>query len=186
MRILALLALCMGALTAHAGDVPQTETYEGAVAKWATYQDVARWLQDHFKFDNERLNDILQRTRQNGPSGLLARSARGTFQLQSGYCTDAAAFAIQSLNRVNPDYKARYIFIKNRFGQPHHWVAGFIDNGKIMVMDYGAASEWRGMAGVHGPYESLDEYAEFVNSLRLPKFSAESAQWRTEFPGQQD
>lgn len=169
-----------------AASVASQGAYEAAISKWSSYQDVANWLKANFAFDHGRLNTILLRTRQNGPAGLLARGASSTYDMKSGYCTDAAAFAIQSLNRINPDYKARYIFIKNRFGQPHHWVAGFQVDGKIMVMDYGASSEWGGMNGVHGPYDSLDQYAEFLNSLRITRFSPESVEWKSIFPGQQD
>lgn len=161
-------------------------TYASTVARWNSYNDVAEWLRSNFKFDNGRFNSILLRTRQNGPSGLLARTADGTFQQKSGYCTDAAAFAIQSLNQLNPDYKAKYIFIKNRFGQPHHWVAGFMVDGKIMVIDYGASAEWGSMNGIHGPYDSLNQYADFLNSLRIARFAPESVEWRSVFPGQQD
>lgn len=176
------------AADAGAGDTAgaQGASYEAAMATWTSYQDVAGWLRSHFKFDHARLNLILQRTRQNGPSGLLARSASATYQNPSGYCTDSAAFAIQSLNQIKPDYNARYIFIKNRFGQPHHWVAGFMVDGKIMVLDYGAAAEWAGMNGVHGPYDSLEQYAQFIAGLRIAKFSPESVEWRSVFPGQQD
>lgn len=161
-------------------------SYASTVAQWHSYTDVAEWLRGNFKFDQGRLNSILQRTRQNGPSGLLARTAAGTFKQRSGYCTDAAAFAIESLNQLRPDYAAKYLFIKNRFGQPHHWVAGFMVDGKIMVIDYGASAEWGGMNGVHGPYDSLDQYADFINSLRIARFAAESVEWRNAFPRQQD
>ena len=164
----------------------QADAYGTTLATWTSYQDVADWLRSHFKFDHGRLNLILQRTRQNGPSGLLARSAGATFQTKSGYCTDSAAFAIQSLNQIHPGYNARYIFIKNRFGQPHHWVAGFMVDGKIMVLDYGASAEWAGMNGVHGPYDSLEQYAQYIGGLRIAKFSPESVEWRNVFPGQQD
>lgn len=187
MKTLAKL-LMLVAWMAHISAAAAVEetSYAATVAHWNSYTDVAEWLRGNFKFDHGRLNSILQRTRQNGPAGLLARSAEGTFNQKSGYCTDAAAFAIQSLNQLRPDYNARYIFIKNRFGQPHHWVAGFMTEGKIMVIDYGAAAEWGGMNGVHGPYDSLDQYAEFINSLRIARFAAESVEWRNVFPGQQD
>lgn len=192
-RMLAVVALAIQ-IAAYGTDLSAQETaasvtpsaYEAAIGKWTTYQDVANWLKSNFTFDHSRLSTILFRTRQSGPAGLLARGAAATYNVKSGYCTDAAAFAIQSLNRINPDYQARYVFIKNRYGQPHHWVAGFMVNGKIMVMDYGASPEWGGMNGVHGPYDSLDQYAEFLTSLRIPKFSPEAVEWKNAFPGQQD
>lgn len=189
--LFAVTALALGG-SAFAAPAPtdaaavQGDAYESAVAGWTSYQDVADWLRTHFRYDRARLGDILARTRESGPAGLLARSAGGTYQLKSGYCTDAAAFAIQSLNRINPDYRARYIFIKNRNGQPHHWVAGFMVDGRIMVMDYGAAAEWGGMNGVHGPYDSLAQYGDFITSLRIARFAPEPPEWRDSFPGQQD
>lgn len=117
---------------------------------------------------------------------LLARAPQSTFEGKTGYCTDSANFALQALNRINPEYQAKLIYIKNQYGQPHHWVTGFINDGKIMAMDYGAGPEWTGVNGVHGPYDSLEQYAEFLSSLRIRRFSPESVEWHPVFPGQQD
>ena len=187
MKVLAkllMVAACVFGISTAA--VSGETTYESTVARWTSYNDVADWLRSNFRFDHGRLSSVLQNTRQKGPFGLLARTAEGTFQRKSGYCTDAAAFAIQALNQINPDYKAKYIFINNRFGQPHHWVAGFIVDGKIMVIDYGASTEWGGMNGLHGPYDSLDQYRDFLKSLHLPKLGVDWVEWRSEFPGERD
>lgn len=166
--------------------VAQTTGFDAAVTQWTSYEDVARWLKQNFVFDKSRLDLIINRTRQAGPGGLLARAPQGTFESKTGYCTDSANFALQALNRINPAYQAKFIFIKNQYGQPHHWVTGFMNDGKIMVMDYGAGPEWTGVNGVHGPYESLEQYADFLRSLRIRHFAPESVEWRAVFPGQQD
>lgn len=179
-------AVLLGMFLSLAGNaVGQAGGYEATVSKWTSYEDVAKWLDGNFAFDHSRLNLILKRTQRNGPGGLLARPATETYDTKAGYCTDAANFAIEALNRINPEYKARYIFIKNQHGQPHHWVTGFMQDGKIMVMDYGAGPEWRSMKGVHGPYDSLDQYADFLRSLDIRKFAPELVEWRPVFPGQE-
>jgi hypothetical protein len=160
--------------------------YEVATSGWTSYGDVAKWLESNFMYDSGRLQVVLDRTRSSGPAGLLARKPEITYQQKSGYCADSANFARQALNRIDPSYKARFVFIKNRYGQPHHWVTGFVVDGKIMVMDYGAGPEWKPMNGLHGPYDALEQYAEHLRSLNIRNFSPELVEWRQNFPGQED
>jgi hypothetical protein len=182
-RLLVLFGLALAQVSAA---FAQDNDYETAVAKWTSYEDVARWLEGNFVFDSGRLNVVISRTRSSGPSGLLARNPRGTYEQKSGYCTDSANFARQALNTINPAYKAQFVFIKNQYGQPHHWVTGFVVNGKIMVMDYGAGPEWKAMKGIHGPYDSLEQYAEYLRTLNIRRFAPELVEWRPTFPGQED
>lgn len=79
----------------------------------------------------------------------------------------------------------RYIFIRNSIGPPNHWTTGFWMNGKLYVMDYGAGPKWSAMQGVHGPYNTLDDYMQFLKTLSVPGFSPSSVDWR-DFPGQED
>lgn len=181
-----LLVLFWFALVQASGAFAQDKDYEAAVSSWTSHEDVARWLEGNFVFDPGRLNVVLNRTRSSGPAGLLARKPSGTYEQKSGYCTDSANFARQALNAINPAYKAQFVFIKNQYGQPHHWVTGFVVNEKIMVMDYGAGPEWKAMKGVHGPYDSLEQYAEYLRSLNIKRFAPELVEWRSSFPGQED
>lgn len=181
-----LLVLFWLVLVQASGAFAQDKDYEVAVSKWTSYEDVARWLKGNFVFDAGRLNAVISRTRSSGPSGLLARKPGSTYEQKSGYCTDSANFARQALNTINPAYKAQFVFIKNQYGQPHHWVTGFVVDGKIMVMDYGAGPEWKAMKGIHGPYDSLAQYAEYLRSLNIKRFAPESVEWRPDFPGQED
>jgi hypothetical protein len=182
-RLLLLVWLVLGQAS---GAIAQDKDYEAAVSKWTSHEDVARWLEGNYVFDSGRLNVVIGRTRSSGPSGLLARRPGGTYEQKSGYCTDSANFARHALNTINPAYKAQFVFIKNQYGQPHHWVTGFVVNGKMMVMDYGAGPEWKAMKGTHGPYDSLEQYADFLRSLNIKRFSPELVEWRPNFPGQED
>lgn len=179
--VIASLAVSSVLGLAHAQETP----YDQAVQQWKSYQDVANWLDGNFQFDRGRLQTILGRVRQDGQLGLLARKPFKTFESKSGYCTDSAKLAIDALNRINPAYEAKYIFIKNRAGPAQHWVTGFMVDGKVMVMDYGAAPDWSAMRGLHGPYASLKEYGEFLSSLRMRGFAMDFVEWR-EMPGQED
>lgn len=185
-RVMRLLLLFWLVLVQASGSFAQDKGYETAVSKWTSYEDVARWLDANFVFDSGRLDTVISRTRSSGPSGLLARKPNGTYEQKSGYCTDSANFARQALNTINPAYKAQFIFIKNQYGQPHHWVTGFVVNGKIMVMDYGPGPEWKSMKGIHGPYDSLEQYADYLRSLKIKRFTPELVEWRATFPGQED
>lgn len=185
-RVIKLVALFCFTFFQASGVHAEGGNYEAAVSTWTSYDEVAKWLGDNFVFDSGRLNVVISRTRTSGPSGLLARNPSSTYEQKSGYCSDAANFALQTLNKINPAYKAQFIFIKNQYGQPHHWVTGYTVEGKIMVMDYGASPEWKGMTGVHGPYDSLEQYADFLRSLNIKRFSPESVEWRPNFPGQED
>jgi len=89
---------------------------------------------------------------------------------KKGVCFDSANFVIDALNRINPEYKARSVFIKNKLGPLiiglllSQWMASYF------IMDYGTSEHWGAMRGIHGPYESLSEYQEFLSSLRIKGF----------------
>jgi len=163
----------------------QAGNFDDTVAAWTSAEDVGVWLKDNFKFDQKRQKIIQKRLKQSGPSGLLVRAPAATFDTPKGYCADAAYFALVSLNTINPEYNARWIFVKNAKGKPNHWVTGFTVDEKLYVMDYGAGSHWKKMIGLHGPYETLEGYADFLASLNIKRFSVGEVKWR-EMPGSYD
>ena len=152
--------------------------YEEEVAKWKSPEDVAQWMQTNFIFDKGRQALVQAQLKETGPENILTRKPATLFEIRRGQCRDSAAFARDALNRINPDYQARYIFIKNSAGPTNHWVTGYKVDNKLYVVDYGAGKHWSGMEGVHGPYASLDEYKTFLTSLSLKGFTAEAVRWR--------
>ena len=159
--------------------------YEAELLRWNSHEDVARWLKTNFIFDKGRQTEANAQLRASGPSNILTRRPEALFEKHRGYCRDAAGFARDALNKISPDYQARYIFIKNRQGPPNHWVTGFIVSGKLYVLDYGAGAHWAAMEGLHGPFESLDNYRDFLASLSIRGFAPEAVSWR-DIPGQED
>ncbi len=101
--------------------VASTGSYEDAVVKWKSYKDVANWLNSHFSFEKSRQRQILSRLKKQGPSGLLIRNPATLYENNHrGYCADSANFAIKSLNKIDPSYNARWVFIWNERGRPNH------------------------------------------------------------------
>ena len=161
-------------------------SYEEAIAGWRSHEDVAGWLSAHFSFEHSRQKQITRRLREQGPAGLLFRDPAALYEGErGGYCADSANFAITSLNRIDPAYNARWVFVWNNAGRPNHWVAAFDYEGKLYIMDYGTGRNWEAMQGVHGPYSSLEEYRAYLASLDLPGFEVGEVVFR-EMPGQQD
>ena len=160
-------------------------SYEAVVAEWKSYEDVANWLNSNFSFDKRRQKQIAERLKKQGPSGLLVRNPAALYEENHrGYCADAANFAIKTLNKIDPSYNARWVFIWNKKGRPNHWVASFDYNKKLYIMDY-AGKKWEAMQGVHGPYDSLDEYRDYLATLNLPDFEVGEVVFR-DMPGQED
>jgi hypothetical protein len=142
--------------------------YYATAAKWTSYKDVYSWLESNFTYDYGR----------KGRYGKEPLSPAEMFRLKKGACFDSANFVIDALNRINPEYKARSVFIKNKLGPPHHWVTAFTMDGKLFIMDYGTSEHWGAMRGIHGPYKSLSDYQDFLSSLRIKGFLVEDVKYR--------
>jgi hypothetical protein len=68
-------------------------------------------------------------------------------------------FLKETLNRINPSYKAQTVVILVRPNVFNHYVCAFKKDGKLFILDYG--TPYKEITGVHGPYNSLDEYKRF-------------------------
>ena len=128
------------------------KTYDETVSEWKSYEDLVKWMENDFSFDKERYEKF---------EGTLPvpRTPQETFQLKSGIYIDAAMFLKETLNRINPSYKAQVVIL---IIQPHrfnHYACSFRKDGKLFIMDYG--TPYKEVTGVHGPYSSLEEYKEF-------------------------
>jgi hypothetical protein len=128
------------------------KTYAEMVSRWKSYQDLVKWMEKDFSFDGERFRKF---ERQLPPP----RTPEETFRVRSGIYIDAAIFARESLKRINPSYKAQMVVIIMRPYGYNHYVCSFMKDGKIFIMDYG--TPYAALTGVHGPFNSLDEYKRF-------------------------
>jgi hypothetical protein len=147
-----LLIIPIFILTLFACATTPTKTYNETVLEWKSHKDVAKWMGRHFTYDMTRFRET---------EGMypISRSPEETFKLKSGVCYDGAYFVRDVLNRMDPSYEAQVVFIENRPYAVNHFVTSFKKDGKLFIMDY--ATTYRNMVGVHGPYNSLDEYKKF-------------------------
>jgi len=128
------------------------KTYDETVSEWKSYQDLVKWMENVFSFDKERYEKF---------RGTLPapRTPQETFQLESGIYIDAAMFSKETLNRINPSYKAQIVILIIRPYGLNHYVCSFKKDGKLFIMDYG--TPYKEVTGIHGPYSSLEEYKKF-------------------------
>ncbi|MGZ6249368.1 MAG: transglutaminase-like domain-containing protein [Syntrophales bacterium] len=128
------------------------KTYIETISEWKSYQDLVKWMEREFSFDAERYKKF---------EGTLPvpRTPEETFQLKSGIYIDAAEFSKKTLNQINPSYKAQTAIIVVRPNVFNHYVCAFKKNGNLFILDYG--TPYKEITGVHGPYNSLDEYGRF-------------------------
>jgi hypothetical protein len=128
------------------------KTYSETISEWKSYEDLLKWMESDFSFDLERYKKF---------EGTLPvpRTPEETFQLKSGIYIDAVEFSKKTLNQINPSYKAQTTVILVRPSVLNHYVCAFKRDGKIFILDYG--TPYKEITGVHGPYNSLEEYKKF-------------------------
>jgi hypothetical protein len=126
-------------------------SYDETVSRWKSYKDVEVWMERDFSLDAERFKRF---------EGTLPppRTPEETFKLKSGIYIDAAIFAKETLNRIDPSYKAKIVVLLIGRGT-NHYVCSFMKDGKLFIMDYG--TPYKSIVGVHGPFSSLEEYKVF-------------------------
>lgn len=135
------------------------KSYEATVSNWNSYEDLARWMEKNFSFDQVRYKKF---------EGTLPipRTPEETFYLKSGIDVDAAEFLKKTLQRINPSYQPQIVVILVRPNTFNHYVCSFKKAGKLFIMDYG--TPYREITGLHGPFRSLEGYKQFYEK-RLPE-----------------
>jgi len=136
------------------------ETYEEWLSTCKDYKDVAKWMKRNFLYDIGRSGRVWGPN--TDPKDYPSRSPEETFKSKRGLCIDAAVFAKVSLNKINQEYKSEVIYLRaNEQKFSVHYVAGFYEDGKMFVLDYGIPSG-KSQGGTWGPFENLDEYVKKV------------------------
>ncbi len=126
-------------------------SYDDTVSRWKTYRDLERWMAKDFSLDTERFKKF---------EGTLPppRTPEETLKLKSGIYIDAAIFAKATLNRIDPSCQAKIVVLLIP-GGANHYACSFRKDGRLFIMDYG--TPYPSIVGVHGPFNSLDEYKVF-------------------------
>jgi hypothetical protein len=125
------------------------KAYDETVSEWKSYQDLVKWMENNYSVDIERFEGTQP----------IPRIPLETFQLKSGIDIDAAMFLKETLNRINPSYQAKIVVVIIRPNVFNRYVCSFKKDDKLFIMNYG--TPYKEVTGVHGPYNSLEEYKEF-------------------------
>jgi hypothetical protein len=137
-----------------------TKTYDETVSQWKSYKDVDKWMRSHYSLDMKRGKESAVK-----PAMPPPRSPEETFKRKSGVCFDAAYFLKDVLNRIDPSYEAKVVKVQvSPFPTFFHdFVCSFKKEGKLFIMmQYG--SIFSNMVGVHGPFNSLDEFKKYYQN----------------------
>jgi len=130
------------------------ETYEHWAANCRSYKDVAAWLNDNFRYDPDRLG---QTSGKASRKQLSPKGKEEIFRYRTGCSLDASLFARETLNRINPDYRAELIYLSWERSAVHY-LCGFYVGERLFIMDYWNPQE--NLIGTHGPFEDLNDYLQ--------------------------
>jgi putative ABC transport system substrate-binding protein len=154
-RAVVVVLLVLAAESAAAG------SYDDAVQRWKTADDVHAWIAANFSYDMPRTMRLSETQRARNGGAAIYEPAE-LFDLKRGVCVDLARFAVETLRRIDPRSDARYLMIE--FDPVEvggntlrlHWLVTFTRDGRRY---YFADSNRPGT--VAGPY---DETRQFIDA----------------------
>lgn len=160
----------------QASDAPETraiaehpvagfDSYAEALAAWRAPDEVNAWIGARFEYDANRAL-ALSEDRRAAHAAPPIHDPQAFFARPVGVCVDLARFAVETLERIAPDVKPRYLMIEFAAAAVpghllrRHWVAAYErDGGHYFFADS------RRPGVIAGPYPSVDafvaDYARF-------------------------
>lgn len=146
--------------------VVRPATYGDALTAWRRPEDVNAWIGAMFAYDLDRAIALSESQRAAKPAPPILEPA-AFFDRPSGVCVDLARFAVETLNRVSPELKARYLMIEfnpaTLRGQVlrRHWVAVYESPDGLRVI---ADSKRPGYLA--GPYPTIASFITEYSAFR--------------------
>jgi hypothetical protein len=139
-------------------DAPST--YVDALRIWKSPEDVSGFIGATFVYDRARALALAESARADGRRvDIIAPD--GLYVDPRGVCVDLARFGVETLNRLDGSYEARYVMlefepvvIEGRTLR-RHWIATFRRDGKIWFF-----ADSRRPGYIAGPYDSVDAFIE--------------------------
>lgn len=132
--------------------------FDQALALWRTPEDINAWIGARFEYDMARALALSESQRARQPP-LPIHAPADFFHRPRGVCVDLARFGVESLQRVAPGLKPRYLMIEfdpaTLQGQVlrRHWVASFERDGQVWVF-----ADSKRPGHLAGPYASLPDF----------------------------
>ncbi|MBK6981292.1 MAG: hypothetical protein IPH30_07210 [Betaproteobacteria bacterium] len=142
---------------AVAASFPAAATWEEALAKWRSAEDVNAWIGARFRYDLPRAMALSESQRQRKRLPIHAPAA--FFASPSGVCVDLARFGVEALRAIDPASRPRYLMIEfdpvTLAGNTlrRHWVAVFERGGEVFVF-----ADSKRPGHLAGPYAGVAEF----------------------------
>jgi len=138
--------------------VVEASTYDEALVRWRSADDINAWIGAHFEYDMARALQLSETQR--ARSGRIAIHAPPAFfAAPKGVCVDLSRFAVDTLRAVDPGAKPSYLMIEfapvSIQGQVlrRHWVAHFERAGQHYFF-----ADSKRPGHLAGPYASTADY----------------------------
>jgi len=132
--------------------------YRDALAVWKSPEDIAAFVDATFVYDRSRALALAESSRADGRR-VDIHTPEALYVKPSGVCVDLSRFGVETLNRIDPSYAARYVMIEfepvviDGRTLRRHWVASFRRDGKLWVY-----ADSRRPGHVAGPYHTIDAF----------------------------
>jgi len=134
------------------------ESYDRALLLWRSPEQVNAWIASTFEYDRARAMRLSETQRQ-AQGSLPIHAPAQFFSRPTGVCVDLARFAVETLQTIDPEVRAKYVMLEfapvtvrgNTLRR--HWLVSFERDGKLY---YFADSKRPGH--IAGPYASTSEF----------------------------
>ena len=134
------------------------QTYAEALAIWKAPEDIARFIDASFVYDRSRALALAEPSDARAVRPAIHRP-EAMYASPEGVCVDLARFGVETLNRLDAAFAARYLMLEfepvvvDGRTLRRHWIASFRRDGKVWFF-----ADSRRPGHVAGPYESVDAF----------------------------
>jgi hypothetical protein len=136
------------------------KSYAEALATWKAPEDIARFTDAAFVYDRARALALAEPTDSRSVRPAIHRP-ESLYAKPEGVCIDLARFGVETLNRIDASFAARYLMLEfepvvvDGRTLRRHWIASFRRDGKVWFF-----ADSRRPGHVAGPYDSVDAFIE--------------------------
>jgi hypothetical protein len=133
-------------------------SYAEALQRWPSAEALNDWIGAHFRYDMARALRLSETQRQRS-GGLPIHEPADFFDDPTGVCVDLARFAVESLQRIDPGARARYLMIEfeplSIAGNSlrRHWLVSFEREGRWYFF-----ADSKRPGPLAGPYRTVDDF----------------------------
>lgn len=141
-------------------------SYEKVLESWTTPEEISLWVQANFRYDHERAFRFSE-NRRDVEEGVRVLSPWEFFDAKSGVCLDLSRFCLETLARISPESKPRYLLISfepveikgNTFRQ--HWMVSFRKKDEVYFF-----CDSHRPGHMAGPYSKAEDFIQEYGTYR--------------------